>query len=143
MNYDNYKLKIAEDKDIVFKHLKQHFITKFNLYMFALSLGVRMKKRTKIEKNAEPILITYFGENHKKFMDIVVLNETKNLDSLDMSDEMKVKEYFLIIEEYTNTGLEQIKEIISEHLENSFELLSYEFDILLENDIPEELKEAL
>ena len=144
MSYDNYRLKISDDKDIVFKHLKDKFITKFNLYIFALSLGVKQNKRVILEnKKSEPISITLFGDNHKKFMDIVVLNETKNIDSLDLSNEENFKNYFLIIEEYTNGGLEIIKNIITKHLENGFELLKDEFYSLLSEEIPMELEEEL
>ena len=121
---ENKRFKYSQTKEKVFKLLKgEVFPRNADIYMFALSLGVKNRKRIPLEDSRpDPIAYTIFDDGHKKFMDLVVLFETQNIDLLNKNDE-NLKEYIKIIEEYTNGGLEIILKEIEVSPENSYQIL--------------------
>ena len=142
------RLKRSKDKDNVFKFLDARevetgfFTTYFDIYIFALSLGLKKRKKTPLRsKLSEPIHLTQFTEEHKKYMDMVILYDSNgDINKLDKSDEENVKEMLKTIEEYTNGGLEILLKTIENHPENAFEQIL----LLLENELKEEIpKEAI
>jgi len=137
------RLKRSKDKDKVFKFLDARsvksgfFNTLFDIYMFALALGVKKRKKSPLKgATSEPISLTHFTDEHKKYIDMVILYDSNgNINKLDKSDEENVKEMLKTIEEYTNGGLEILLQTIENHPENAFE----EILLLLEDELKEEI----
>ena len=141
------RLKRSSDKDDVFKFLDARsekggfFNTLFDIYMFALALGVKNRKKSPLKAGtSDQIHLTHFTDDHRKYMDMVLLHDSNgDINKLDKSDEENVKEMLKTIEEYTNGGLEILLKTIENHPENAFEQIL----LLLESELTEEIpKEA-
>lgn len=126
------RFRRAKDKDFVFdildikKNKKTGFFSKMTeIYIFALALGVKENRREIIVSASEPIACDIFTEEQQKYFDTVVLfNEKGDVSKLNKENEENVQQYMKTIEEYTNCGLEIIKEQLSIHPEDSFNIIS-------------------
>lgn len=150
--FESKRLNRLSDKDIVFntldvkKNSKHGFFQQMtDIYIFALALGIKRKKRAKLSgPTSEPIHVSYFNDEQKKFFDMAILYcEAGNLDALDKSSEETVSKMKQTIEEYTNGGLEIIREKIELHPENTFNIIQLLVDKELKNDLPEDIDDDL
>ncbi|MBD3724023.1 MAG: hypothetical protein IE925_16595 [Rhodobacterales bacterium] len=144
------RLKKAKDKDIVFeildikKNKKTGFFQKMTeIYVFALALGIKEKKMTPISGGfGEPIAIDLFTDEQQKYFDTVILfHEAGDITKLNKENDENIASYMKIIEEYTNGGLEIIKEKILIHPEDSFNIISRLVTEQLNNMVPKEAEE--
>lgn len=142
----------SSDKDKVFdaldprKNTKAGFFQqKADIFMFALALGVRNRKRSKlIDKKSEKIHVSYFSSEQKNYLDMVVLySNAWDLNSIDKSNEDTVQNMMSILEEYANGGLEIILDKIQAHPENTFEILKDLIDQELKAEVPDDLDQDL
>ena len=69
-------------------------------------------------------------------MDLVVLFETNDINSLDLSTEENVKNYMQIIEEYANGGAEILLTELEIHPEAAYELLLSFIEKKVKDQIP-------
>lgn len=146
--FESKRLNRLSDKDIVFntldvkKNNKHGFFQQMTeIYVFALALGIKRKKRVKLSgPTSESIHVSYFNDEQKKFFDMAILySEAGELDALDKSSEETVAQMKQTIEEYTNGGLEIIREKIESHPENAFNIIKLLIDQELKNDLPEDV----
>jgi dnd system-associated protein 4 len=132
------RFKRSSDKELVYKLLKDKtniFLTYAEIFIFLISIGVKYRKRKILENSKlEPIAYTLFSENATCFMDLAILFETNDINSLELSTEEKTKEYMQIIEEYANGGAEILLSKLEVHSEASYEILL----TFLENEIDEQ-----
>ncbi len=149
--FESKRLKRLKDKDDVFRFLDARseksgfFNTLFDIYMFALAIGVKSKKRSVLQgPTSESVHISYFTDDQKKFMDMVIVHDNNgNIDKLDKSDEENVQLMLKTIEEYANGGLEIILKTIENHPENSYEQILLLLRDELREDIPVEATEDI
>lgn len=150
--FEPKRLNRSSDKDIVFntldikKNNKYGFFHQMtDIYIFALALGLKRKKRMRLlGQTSEPIHVSYFNDEQKKFFDMVILySETGSLDSLDKSSEENVLQIKKTIEEYANGGLEILREKIEVHPENAFNIIKLLVDQELKSDLPENIDDDL
>jgi dnd system-associated protein 4 len=145
------RLKRSKDKDDVFKFLDARsekggfFHTLIDIYIFALSVGVKNRKKSPLKSGAnEQSLLIHFTDDNRKYMDMVILYDSNgDIDKLDKSDEENVKEMLKTIEEYTNGGLEIILKTIENHPENAFEQILLLLKEELTDNIPPEATEDI
>lgn len=147
--FESKRLKRAKDKDKVFEFLDARFKESgffsayYEIYIFALSLGVKKSKKSKlVGAMSDPIHLSHFTDDHRKYMDMIILYASDgDINKIDKSNEENVKEMLKIIEEYANGGLEIILNAIESHPENSFELILLLLkDEFLKNNIPDVAK---
>lgn len=149
--FDSKRLARTQDKDLVFETLlvknprSGFFQQMTDVYMFALALGVKRKKRSRlVGTQGNAISMGYFTDEQKKFFDMVVLySEAGDLDSLDKSNPDTVEQMKRTIEEYANGGLEIILEKIRSHPENAFNVVQLMIDHELKADLPEDIDQDL
>lgn len=150
--FESKRLNRLSDKDLVFntldakKNSKHGFFQQMtDIYIFALALGVKRKKRAKLSgPTSESIHVSYFNDEQKKFFDMIILySEAGELDSLDKSSEEVVAEMKKTIEEYANGGLEIIRDKIESHPENAFNIIKLLIDQELKSDLPEDIDDDL
>jgi len=149
--FEAKRLKRSKDKDDVFKFLDARsvnsgfFTTLFDIYIFALALGVKNRKKSPLNTGtSDPIHLTHFTDEHKKYMDMIIIYDSNgDINKLDKSDEENVKEMLKIIEEYTNGGLEILLKIIENHPENAFEQILMFLEDELTEEIPSEATEDI
>jgi dnd system-associated protein 4 len=144
------RLKRAKDKDIVFeildvkKNKKTGFFHKMtDIYVFALALGIKEKKMEPLSSGfSESIAVDYFTEEQQKYFDTVILfHEAGNINKLNKSDENNIQVYMKTIEEYTNGGLSILKEKLSIHQEDAFNIISRLVYDKLDERIPSDVEE--
>ncbi len=142
----------SSDKDRVFdaldpkKNFKSGFFQqKADIFMFALALGIKNKKRSKLmDKKSEAIHVSYFSSEQKNYMDMVVLySKAWDLNSIDKSDEDNVEQMKSILEEYANGGMEIILDKIHMHPENTFDILKILIDEELQSEVPDDIDQDL
>lgn len=91
------------------KNEEQLFSTMKDVYMLALVIGFKNKKRKKIMKpGKDPIKLIYFDEYDKVIMDIVALYTYINDEEISILRNDKQDEKYKLIEEYANAGMEVI-----------------------------------
>ena len=91
------------------KNEDQLFSTMKDVYMLALVIGFKNKKRKKIMKpSKDPIKLIYFDEYDKVIMDIVALYTYINDEDIYILRSDKQDEKYKLIEEYANAGMEVI-----------------------------------
>ncbi|MDY2883428.1 MAG: hypothetical protein SOT71_12330 [Romboutsia timonensis] len=91
------------------KNEDQLFSTMKDVYMLALVIGFKNKKRKKIMKpSKDPIKLIYFDEYDKVIMDIVALYTYINDEDISILRSDKQDEKYKLIEEYANAGMEVI-----------------------------------
>ena len=144
------RLKRAKDKDEVFeildikKNKKTGFFQKMtDIYVFALALGIKEKKVEPLTGGfSESIAVDYFtGEQQKYFDTVILFHEVGNVNKLNKSDDSNVQIYMKTIEEYTNGGLAILKEKLSVHPEDAFNIISRLVYEKLDEKIPNEVEE--
>lgn len=150
--FQQRRLKRSANKDKVFdmlsrtKNSRYGFFTQMtDIYMFALSLGLKNRKRSPLSGPAsEPIQVSVFREDQVKYFDMIALYDTAGkLDSLDKSSEERVNEMQKTIEEYANGGLEIMLNEIEVHPENSFNIIKLIIAKELKENIPEDALEEI
>jgi len=121
------RFKRSSNKELVYKLLKDKtniFFTYAEIFVFLGAIGIKYRRRKSLEDTKlEPIAYTLFNDNATRFMDLVVLFETNDINSLDLSTEESVKEYMQIIEEYANGGAEILLTELEIHPEAAYEIL--------------------
>jgi len=149
--FETKRLKRSKDKDDVFKYLDARseksgfFNTLFDIYIFALALGVKKRKKSALTgPNSEPIQLVYFTDEQKKYMDMVIIHDSNgNINKLDKADSDNVEYMLKTIEEFTNGGLEILLRTIENHPENALEqillLLNDELTEVIPNEAEEEI----
>ena len=108
--FETKRLKRSKDKDDVFKFLDARstksgfFNTLSDIYIFALALGVKKRKKTPLSgAPSQPIQLTYFTDEQKKYMDMIIIHDSNgNINKLDKSDENNVQYMLRTIEEFAN-----------------------------------------
>ncbi len=149
--FETKRLKRSKDKDDVFKFLDARseksgfFNTLFDIYIFALSLGVKKRKKASLTgSNSEPIQLIYFTDEQKKYMDMVIIHDSNgNINKLDKADEDNVQYMLKTIEEFANGGLEIILKTIENYPENAFEQILLLLHDELTDSIPAEATEDI
>ncbi|MDD5161111.1 MAG: hypothetical protein PHI47_13755 [Sulfuricurvum sp.] len=150
--FESKRLARAQDKDEVFKRLDVKKDSRYgffqqmtDIYIFALALGLKNRKRSKIiGPTSESIHVSYFTDEQKKFFDMAVLySEAGKLESLDKASEDCVSEMRKIIEEYTNGGLQIILDHIQVHPEDAFNIVVRLIDRELKDGLPEDIDEDI
>jgi dnd system-associated protein 4 len=150
--FESKRLARAQDKDEVFKTLdikkdSRHgfFQQMTDIYVFALALGLKNRKRSKIVgPTSESIHVSYFNEDQKKFFDMAVLySEAGRLGSLDKASEESVNEMKKTIEEYTNGGLQILLDSIHAHPEDAFNIIVRLIGKQLKEGLPEDIDEDI
>lgn len=149
--FEKKRLRRVKDKDVVFKFLDARsektgfFSSLFDIYTFAISLGVKKRKKTElIGQQGEPISITYFTDEQRKFMDMIIIHDSNgNVEKIDKSSEDNVQEMLTTIERYANGGLEIILKTIENHPENAFEQILLLLNDELMEEIPNEAAEEI
>lgn len=150
--FESKRLSRAANKDKVFeildikKNNKYGFFQQMTeIYIFALALGLKNKKRAKISgPTSEAIHVSYFNDEQKKFFDMAILySEAGNLNALDKSSENNVNEMKKTIEEYANGGLEILLDKIESHPEGAFNKIILLIDQELKNDLPDDIDDDL
>jgi dnd system-associated protein 4 len=134
------RFKRSSNKELVYKLLKDKtnvFFTYAEIFVFLVALGLKYRKKKPLEDSKlEPIAYTLFNDNATRFMDLVVLFETNDINSLDLSTEENVKKYMQIIEEYANGGAEILLTKLEVHPEAAFELFLTFIDQEIKDQIP-------
>lgn len=150
--FEAKRLARAQDKDEVFKRLDIKKDSRYgffqqmtDIYIFALALGLKNRKRSKIVgPTSESIHVSYFNDEQKKFFDMAVLyTEAGRLESLDKASEESVNEMKKIIEEYANGGLQIILDNIQVHPEDAFNIIVRLIDKQLKDGLPEDIDEDI
>ena len=141
------RFKRSSNKELVYKLLKDKtniFFTYAEIFVFLVAIGVKYRKNKSLEDTKlEPIAYTLFNDNATRFMDLVVLFETNDINSLDLSTEENVKNYMQIIEEYANGGAEILLTELEIHPEAAYELLLSFIEKEIKNQIPSFLDDDL
>jgi len=123
----NKRFKRSLNKELVYKLLKDKtntFFTYAEIFVFLVAIGIKYRKRKSLEDTKlESIAYTLFSENATRFMDLVVLFERNDINSLNFLIEDNIKEYIKIIEEYANGGAEILLSELEIHPEASYEIL--------------------
>ena len=121
------RFKRSSNKELVYKLLKDKtntFFTYAEIFVFLVAIGIKYRRRKSLEDTKlEAIAYTLFSEDAIRFMDLVVLFDTNDINNLDLSTEENVKEYMKIIEEYANGGAEILLAELEVHPEASYEIL--------------------
>ena len=80
-----------------------------DVYMLALVLGFKYKKRKEIKRaSSDPIKLDIFEEHDKVIMDIIALYENINEQDLSLLRSDREDEKYKLMEEYANGGMEII-----------------------------------
>jgi len=141
------RFKRSSNKELVYKLLKDKtniFFTYAEIFVFLVAIGVKYRKKKPLEDTKlEPIAYTLFNDNATRFMDLVVLFETNDINRLDLSTEENVKNYMQIIEEYANGGAEILLTELEIHPEAAYELLLSFIEKEIKNQIPSFLDDDL
>ncbi|MFC2073787.1 DNA phosphorothioation-associated protein 4 [Campylobacterota bacterium] len=145
------RLRRSKDKDDVFKFLnstaekKGFFSSNFDIYIFALSLGVKNIKRLPLSgPPSDAIQLSYFTDEQRKFMDMIIIHDSNgDIEKLDKSSEDCVKNMLSVLEEYANGGLEILLKTIEHHPENAFENILLLLNDELTQEIPSEATEDI
>ena len=141
------RFKRASNKEKLYKFLRDKtniFLTYAEIFVFLISLGVRYRKKKPLEDNKlEPIAYTSFSDDAINFMNLVVLMETQDINSLILSDEESVKNYMKIVEEYANGGAEILLPKLEIHPENSYEILLNFLEKEINSQFPDFLDKGL
>lgn len=91
------------------KNEDQLFSTMKDVYMLALVIGFKNKKRKKIMKpSKDPIKLIYFDEYDKVIMDIVALYTFIHDEDLSILRSDRQDDKYKLVEEYANAGMEVI-----------------------------------
>jgi len=134
------RFKRSSNKELVYKLLKDKtntFFTYAEIFVFLVAIGIKYRKRKSLEDTKlESIAYTLFSENATRFMDLVVLLETNDINSLDLSTEENIKNYIQIIEEYANGGAEILLTDLEIHPEAAYELLLSFIEKKVKDQIP-------
>ena len=94
--------KPDKDQDKLFNYMK-------DVYMLALTVGFKYKKRKEIKKaSSDPIKLDIFDEHDKVIMDIIALYENIREQDLSLLRSDREDEKYKLIEEYANGGMEII-----------------------------------
>ncbi len=149
--FETKRLKRSKDKDDVFRFLDARseksgfFNTLFDIYIFALALGVKKRKKASLSgTNSEAIQLIYFTDEQKKYMDMVIIHDSNgNINKLDKADADNVEYMLKTIEEFANGGLEIILKTIENHPENAFEQILLLLRDELTDSIPVEATEDI
>lgn len=141
------RFKRSSNKELIYKLLKDKtntFFTYAEIFVFLVAIGIKYRKRKSLEDTKlESIAYTLFNDNATRFMDLVVLFETNDINNLDISTEENVKEYMKIIEEYANGGAEILLAELEVHPEASYELLLAFIEKEIKEQIPSFIDEDL
>ena len=141
------RFKRSSNKELVYKLLKDKtniFFTYAEIFVFLVAIGVKYRKNKPLEDTKlEPIAYTLFNDNATRFMDLVVLFETNDINRLDLSTEENVKNYMQIIEEYANGGAEILLTELEIHPEAAYELLLSFIEKEIKEQIPSFLDDDL
>jgi len=141
------RFKRSSNKELVYKLLKDKtniFFTYSEIFVFLIAIGVKYRRKKTLEDTKlEPIAYTLFNENATRFMDLVVLFETNNIENLDLSTEENVKNYMDIIEKYANGGAEKLLVELEIHPEATYELLLSFIEKEIKGQIPSFIDEDL
>lgn len=83
-----------------------------DLFLFAVSLGYKHKKKIPLLKKENEIHLSVFqkSKDNLDYIDLVALGHTKDVYILDWNDDEVVNTKLTILEEYANGGLEIIEE---------------------------------
>jgi dnd system-associated protein 4 len=134
------RFKRSSNKELVYKLLKDKtniFFTYAEIFVFLVAIGIKYRRRKSLEDTKlEPIAYTLFNDNATRFMDLVVLFETNDINSLDLSTEENIKNYIQIIEEYANGGAEILLTDLEIHPEAAYELLLSFIEKKVKDQIP-------
>lgn len=91
------------------KNEEQLFSTMKDVYMLALVIGFKNKKRKKITKpSKDPIKLIYFDEYDKVIMDIVALYTYIQDEDISILRNDRQDDKYKLVEEYANAGMEVI-----------------------------------
>ena len=92
--------KPDKDADKLFTSMK-------DVYMLALVVGFKYKKRKEIKRaSTDPIKLTIFDEHDRVIMDIIALYENIRDKDLSLLRSDREDEKYTLIEEYANGGME-------------------------------------
>lgn len=92
--------KPEKNQDKLFNYMK-------DVYMLALTVGFKYKKRKEIKKaSADPIKLDIFDEHDKVIMDIIALYENIHEKDLSLLRSDREDDKYKLIEEYANGGME-------------------------------------
>lgn len=92
--------KPDKDQDKLFNYMK-------DVYMLALTVGFKYKKRKEIKKSSsDPIKLEIFDEHDKVIMDIIALYENIHEKDLSLLRSDREDDKYKLIEEYANGGME-------------------------------------
>lgn len=149
--FDSKRLRRSKDKDDVFRFLDARseksgfFTSNFDIYIFALALGVKRTKKSALSgPQSDAIQLSYFTDEQRKFMDMIIIHDSNgDINKLDKAEEECVKNMLLVLEEYTNGGLEIILKTIEHHKENAFEQILLLLLEELNQEIPVEAMEDI
>ena len=83
-----------------------------DLFLFAVSLGYKHKRKVPLEKRENEIPLSVFqkSKDNLDYIDLIALGDTKDVYILDWNDDEVVDKKLTILEEYANGGLEIIEE---------------------------------
>lgn len=92
--------KPDKDQEKLFNSMK-------DVYMLALTVGFKNKRRKTIKKSSsDPIKLEIFDEHDKVIMDIIALYENIHEKDLSLLTDDRKDEKYKLIEEYANGGME-------------------------------------
>jgi dnd system-associated protein 4 len=82
-----------------------------DIFLFAVALGWKHKKRIPLKKRQTEIPLAVFQKSRDNihYIDLIALAENKDVYILNWDDEKKVEEKLQIVEEYANGGLEILR----------------------------------
>jgi len=82
-----------------------------DIFLFAVALGWKYKKRIPLKKRQTEIPLAVFQKSRDNihYIDLIALAENRDVYILNWDDEKKVEEKLLIVEEYANGGLEVLR----------------------------------
>lgn len=96
--YEQYFQELGNKPDKIFDTMK-------DVFMFAATLGFRMKKRIPFQKSGgEDISLRFFKDEDENIFNIMALTTANEMSILLPDDEYREKKY-KIIEEYANGGM--------------------------------------
>ncbi|MFR2665924.1 MAG: hypothetical protein ACLTAJ_08740 [Clostridium sp.] len=109
----------SEEFEYIFKNLgksdnkvEKLFDSMKDVYMVAFLLGAIRDEKTPIKKRSQdPIKDVYFSQDDKALMDLITLDLTKDVKRLNRSEENE-KYIHDLVEEYCNTGIQELDEIL-------------------------------
>ena len=141
------RFKRALNKELIYKLLKDKtniFFTYAEVFVFLVAIGIKYRTPKPLEDSKlEPIAYTLFNNDAISFMDLIVLFETNDINSLDLSTEENVKKYMQIIEEYANGGAEILLTKLEMNPEAAYELLLSFIEKEIKDQIPLIIEEDL